>query len=117
MIIYKVSAYISVFIWFAIGILIISSISLSYIGMYINIIIGIIFGLISFYLFYKAKTTICIINEMNYLNSRSNYNSFKSLNKFIITEVIFNILSILVSIVFLSGMISRIWGEGQPVFG
>ena len=115
--IYKVSAYTSVFIWLAIGMLIIGSISLSYSGMYINIIIGIIFVLISFYLCFKTKNTLSILNEINNVKLHSNANSFKSLNNFIITEIIFNILSLAISIILLSGVITRIWGEGKPIFG
>ena len=120
--IYKISAYTSVFIWLVTGILIIGSIALGYNGMYayimyINIIMGIIFWLISFYLYYKTKNTLSIVNEINYFKLHSNANSFESLNKFIITEMIFNILSLFISIMLLSAVISRIWGEGQPVFG
>jgi len=115
--IYKVSAYTGAFIWLAIGMLIIGSISLSHIGMYINIIMGMIFGLISIYLYYKTKNTLSIINEITHVKSHSNANSFKGLNNFIFTEMIFNILSLVISIILLSGVISRIWGEGKPIFG
>lgn len=113
---YKITANISVFIWILIGVLVIYSTFLDKLIMFVNILMGFVFLFIGLYLYKKTKNTICLIDEiLEFKNEHKN--SFGSINKFLRTELIFNIVNILFSMILLSGTISRVFYESKAVFG
>jgi len=115
---YRVVSYLNVFLWILMGWLTIGSISLGCIGLYINLIMGIVFQLIGFYWLAKARIFIAILKDIDRLNFSYRKSKFKKkLNRLVWAETVFNILSILVAAIFLSGMISRMLTERMPVFG
>jgi len=115
---YKATACIGVFLWLILGLIIIGSISLGTTALTITITIGSIFVFMDLYLCLKAKYVVSILKEINKMNLNNHHsNLFQKTNKFILAEIIFNFLSILVAVLLLMGVIHRIWQEGMSVFG
>ncbi len=111
--IYKIAANFSIVLWFIDGLLTIGSIINGTIGLFINIIMGIIFMLISLYIYLKVKNVIRIINHSEDLTTKN-----KAIyNRFIFIEITFTFISITVGSIALSGIASRVFGEGLAVFG
>lgn len=88
-----------------------------YSTIFINLLMGMIFVLISVYLHYKTKNTLSIMCGVSLLKLHDSEDLLTCLNKFIVTEIIFNALSLMVSMILLSAVISRIFREGESVFG
>jgi hypothetical protein len=104
------AAYLSNLFWIMAGLSTIGSIYLSTNSFATNLIVGLIFILMGLYIYYKVKylsefLTKVEIGEHNRL--------FK---KVIFGEIIFIILFLFVGIIIFSAVLSRVFGEGFPVF-
>ena len=113
LLIYKLATNFSIILWFLDGLLTIGSIANGTIGLFINMIMGIIFMLIGLYIYLKVKNVIRIIDYSEDLATKN-----KTIyNRFIFIEIIFTFISIVVGLIALSGIASRVFGEGLAVFG
>jgi len=113
-----ITSYINSVLWIVLGILTIGSILLGSIGMLINILMGFVFILIGFYFFSKIKILNNVFNTIKILdNNEKKILVQNSIKKFISIEMVIVIASTIIVIVFLSAVISRIFGENLPIFG
>ncbi|MCW8877446.1 MAG: hypothetical protein OQK51_10340 [Kangiellaceae bacterium] len=112
---FRMTHYISTLNWSVLGMLTAGSCLLGSSQVFINVFMGGVFGLIGLFLFFKSSNVSLLANQL--AGYEKEVVIKEKLNKLIFTETLFNILSVLFSSILLTGVISRIWGEGLPIFG
>ena len=111
---YKIMARAAAAFYFITGVLIIGSIINGTIGLFINLIIGIMFLCASFYLYARAENIIRLIGG---LKPERADQADSVLQRFLFFEYIFIGAGSLIGMVFLYGVLYRVFAEKMPVFG
>ena len=111
---YKTAALSAVSLYLISGILIIGSILNDAIGLFINLIIGIMFISAGFYLYARAENIIRLIGTIKPERADQADRVFK---RFLFFEYIFIGAGNLIGMVFLYGVLHRVFAEKMPVFG
>ena len=93
--------------WLLLALLTFGGIFLSTLGWVINVIMGIIFGLIGVFFRVRGQSLKALLEE----------GEQKPIGLFLQTEIVLLLGVNLVAIVLLSAALSRIFGEGLPLFG
>ena len=111
---YKIMARAAAALYFSSGILIIGSIINGAIGLFINLIVGIMFISAGFYLHARAENIIRLIGGLK--PDRAD-RAGSALRRFLFFEYIFIGAGNLIGMVFLYGVLHRVFAEKMPVFG
>lgn len=111
---YKAVAFSGAALYFITGVLIIGSIINGAIGLFINLIVGIMFLCASFYLYARAENIIRLIGGIK--PERADQ-ADSVLQRFLFFEYIFIGAGSLIGMVFLYGVLHRVFVEKMPVFG
>ena len=111
---YKIVAFSGAAFYFITGVLIIGSIINGAIGLFINLIIGIMFICAGFYLYARAENIIRLIGG---LKPDQADQADRVLKRFLFFEYIFIGAGNLIGMVFLYGVLHRVFAEKMPVFG
>ena len=111
---YKIMARVAATLYLITGILIIGSIINGAIGLFINLIFGIMFICAGFYLYARAENIIRLIGG---LKPERADRTDRVLRRFLFFEYIFIGAGSLIGMVFLYGVLHRVFAEKMPVFG
>ena len=111
---YKTVAFSGAALYLISGILIIGSILNGAIGLFINLIVGILFISAGFYLYARAGNIIRLTSGIK--PDRADQ-ADSALKRFLFFEYIFIGAGSLIGMVFLYGVLHRIFAEKTPVFG
>ena len=111
---YKTAAFSAAALYLISGILIIGSIINGAIGLLINLIVGIMFICAGFYLYARAENIIRLIGGIK--PGRAD-RADGMLKRFLFFEYIFIGAGNLIGVVFLYGVLHRVFAEKMPVFG
>ena len=96
------------------GILIIGSIINGAIGLFINLIVGLLFICAGFYLYARAENIIRLISGLKPERADQTDGILK---RFLFFEYLFISAGNLIGMVFLYGVLHRVFAEKMPVFG
>lgn len=111
---YKTAAFSGAVFYFITGVLIIGSILNGALGLFINLIIGIMFISVGFYLYARAENIIRLIGGIK--PARADRGD-RVLKRFLFFEYIFIGAGNVIGMMFLYGVLHRIFAEKMPVFG
>ena len=111
---YKIMARMAAALYLISGILIIGSILNGTIGLFINLIIGIMFISAGAYLYARAENIIRLIGGIK--PERADQ-ADSILKRFLFFEYIFMGAGNLIGMMFLYGVLHRVFAEKMPVFG
>ena len=111
---YKTAAFSATAFYFITGVLIIGSIINGAIGLFINLIFGILFISAGAYLHARAENIIRLIGGLK--SARADRGD-RVLKQFLFFEYIFIGAGNLIGMVFLYGVLHRVFAEKMPVFG
>lgn len=111
---YKTVAFSGAVLYLICGISIIGSILNGAIGLFINLIVGIMFMCASLYLYARAENIIRLIGGLK--PDRADQ-ADSVLKRFLFFEYIFISAGNLIGMVFLYGVLHRVFAEKMPVFG
>lgn len=111
---YKTVAFSGAAFYFITGVLIIGSIMKGAIGLFINLIVGIMFISAGSYLYARAENIIRLIGGLKPERADQADRVFK---RFLFFEYIFIGAGNLIGMVFLYGVLHRVFAEKMPVFG
>ena len=112
---YKITAFAGAAFYFISGILIIGSIINGTTGLFINLIIGTLFICAAYYLYLRAENIIKLSGEIR--QSQETDQSSSILKRFLLFEYIFIYAGNFIGMVFLYGVLHRVFSEKMPVFG
>ena len=111
---YNITAHAAAAFYFVSGILIIGSIINGPIGLFINLIVGILFICAGAYLRARAENIIKLTGQIK--PDRADQ-ADSTLKRFLFFEYIFIGAGNLIGLVFLYGVLYRVFAEKMPVFG
>ena len=111
---YKIIAFSGAAFYFITGVLIIGSILNGAIGLFINLIVGLLFICAGFYLYARAENIIRLISG---LKPERADQADGILKRFLFFEYLFICAGNLIGMVFLYGVLHRVFAEKMPVFG
>ena len=111
---YKIMARVATTLYLISGILIIGSILNGAIGLFINLIVGIMFISAGAYLYARAENISRLIGGLKPERADQAYSVLK---RFLFFEYIFIGAGNLIGMVFLYGVLHRVFAEKMPVFG
>jgi len=109
---HKYSSIFSACLWSVLGFFTIGSIAVSSIGWVINLGMGLLFIMTGGYLYFRGKSL-----HRFYLSAVDNLQQDPNFQRFLRFEMIFVIISSILSGVFLIAAFIRIFSEGFAVFG
>jgi len=109
---HKFIAYVGAWLWITLGGLTISSILLGTVGWAINVVIGTLFILIGCFFYWRTHSF-----HRFYMANADNLRKDKLFHQHLLPETLLTLCILLfVGILLLAGM-SRVFGEGYPIFG
>ena len=111
---YETAAFSGAAFYFITGVLIIGSIINGVIGLFINLIVGIMFISVGFYLHARSENIIRLIGG---LRPERADRADSVLKRFLFFEYLFIGAGNLIGMVFLYGVLHRVFAEKMPVFG
>lgn len=111
---YKIMARVAAALYLISGILIIGSIINGAIGLFINLIVGILFICAGSYLYARAENIIRLIGGIKHDRADQ---ADGVLRRFLFFEYLFISAGNLIGMVFLYGVLHRVFAEKMPVFG
>ena len=111
---YKITAHAAAAFYLVSGILIIGSIINGAIGLFINLIVGLLFICAGAYLHARAENIIKLTSRIK--PDRADQ-ADSALKRFLFFEYIFIGAGNLIGLVFLYGVLYRVFAEKMPVFG
>lgn len=111
---YKIAAFSAAALYLSSGLLIIGSILNGAIGLFISLIVGIMFISAGFYLHARAENIIRLIGGIK--PERAD-RADSVLKRFLLFEYLFIGAGNLIGMVFLYGVLYRVFAEKMPVFG
>ena len=111
---YKIIAFSGAAFYFITGVLIIGSIINGAIGLFINLIVGLLFICAGFYLYARAENIIRLIGRLKPERADQTDGILKH---FLFFEYLFISAGNLIGMVFLYGVLHRVFVEKMAVFG
>jgi len=109
---YKNSALVSAILWIGIGAITIGSIALSSFSWGINLIMGFLFIFLGWFLYIRANYF-----HRFYSTNTADIQNNPHIKRFLRLDLMFVLSTCLIGGLLLTASISRVFGEGYPIFG